>query len=196
MEEEIRTDGESWIEPRAQDYDDKKEVEELMHGINESLTFTPVSIAVMTVSDTRTPETDTSGDILAQRLQDAGHHLAARCIVTDDKDKIAAQVQSWIDDPQIDVVISTGGTGLTGRDTTPELSRSLKKPLKDFRSFFIRSVFNRSACRRCNRGPSPDWPITLSFSPCPAPMVRSKMAGTKSSRFNSIAVTSHAIWSS
>ena len=65
---EIRTDGESWIEPRAQDYDDE-EVEELMHGINESLTFTPVSIAVMTVSDTRTPETDTSGDILAQRLQ-------------------------------------------------------------------------------------------------------------------------------
>ena len=67
-----------------------------MHGINESLAFVPVSIAVMTVSDTRTPDTDSSGDILAQRVQDAGHNLAARTIVTDDKEKIAAQMKSWI----------------------------------------------------------------------------------------------------
>ena len=127
-----------------------------MHGINESRHSRGIG-AVMTVSDTRTPETDTSGDILAQRLQDAGHHLAARCIVTDDKDKIAAQVQSWIDDPQIDVVISTGGTGLTGRDTTPEaLSPLFEKTIEGFSVIFHQVSFNRSACRRCNHGPSPD----------------------------------------
>ena len=113
-----------------------------MHGINQNLTFTPVNIAVMTVSDTRTPETDTSGDILAERLTTAGHQLAARCIVSDDKEKIAAQVQSWIDDSQIDVVISTGGTGLTGRDTTPEAITPLfEKTIEGFSVIFHQVSF-------------------------------------------------------
>ncbi|MDA8775917.1 molybdenum cofactor biosynthesis protein B [Alphaproteobacteria bacterium] len=113
-----------------------------MHGINESLAFVPVSIAVMTVSDTRTPDTDSSGDILAQRVQDAGHNLAARTIVTDDKEKITAQMKSWIAAPEIDVVISTGGTGLTGRDTTPEAITPLfEKTIEGFSVIFHQVSF-------------------------------------------------------
>lgn len=89
-------------------------------AIDETRPFIPINIAVLTVSDTRTPETDTSGDILAQRVTDAGHHLAARAIIRDDAALLAAQFEAWIDDPAIDAIISTGGTGLTGRDVTPE----------------------------------------------------------------------------
>lgn len=91
-----------------------------MFGINESLEFKPVRIAILVVSDTRTLETDTSGATLVQRLEDAGHVLAAREIVTDDKPVIRNIVQGWIANPEIDVVITSGGTGLTGRDVTPE----------------------------------------------------------------------------
>ncbi|MEQ5786516.1 molybdenum cofactor biosynthesis protein B [Erythrobacter sp. NFXS35] len=89
-------------------------------AIDETLTFKPINIAVLTVSDTRTPDTDSSGDILAERVTGAGHNLAARAIVKDDAASLAAQFEAWIDDPAIDAVISTGGTGLTGRDVTPE----------------------------------------------------------------------------
>ena len=82
--------------------------------------FLPVRIAVLTVSDTRTANTDSSGAWLAAAIQGAGHALAARAIVPDDVREIGAAVQSWIDDPAVDVVITTGGTGLTGRDVTPE----------------------------------------------------------------------------
>ena len=91
-----------------------------MAGIDESLSFVAVNIAVLTVSDTRTPEDDKSGDILAARLSGAGHNLADRAIVTDDADLIIAALNRWIDDDGIDVVIATGGTGVTGRDVTPE----------------------------------------------------------------------------
>ncbi|HYI65074.1 MAG TPA: molybdenum cofactor biosynthesis protein B [Allosphingosinicella sp.] len=80
----------------------------------------PVRIAVLTVSDTRTLETDGSGGYLARAIEDAGHVLAARLIVPDDKESIRAAVKGWIGDPGTDVVITTGGTGLTGRDVTPE----------------------------------------------------------------------------
>ena len=89
-------------------------------AIDETRTFRPINIAVLTVSDTRTAENDTSGDILAARVTGAGHNLAARMIVRDDAKVLAAQFEAWIDDPQIDAVVSTGGTGLTGRDVTPE----------------------------------------------------------------------------
>lgn len=89
-------------------------------AIDETRTFRPINIAVLTVSDTRTPETDTSGDILAQRVTGAGHNLAVRMIVKDDAASLAAQFEAWIDDPAIDAIVSTGGTGLTGRDVTPE----------------------------------------------------------------------------
>lgn len=91
-----------------------------MPGIDESLKFTPVGIAVLTVSDTREPDTDTSGNILAERIESAGHRLAGRLIVPDDETQIRTAVLEWIDNANIDVVITTGGTGLTGRDVTPE----------------------------------------------------------------------------
>ena len=81
--------------------------------------FVPVRIAVLTVSDTRTSETDSSGAWLGGAIEVAGHVLVARAIVPDDKARIAAAVQGWIDDPAVDAVITTGGTGLTGRDVTP-----------------------------------------------------------------------------
>ncbi len=87
---------------------------------NPSRAFAPVNIAVVTVSDSRTPATDTSGDLLQQRLTDAGHILAARTIVRDDQPAIVEQLRTWIADPAIEVVLATGGTGVTGRDVTPE----------------------------------------------------------------------------
>ncbi len=96
-----------------------------MSKIDESIKFIPVRIAVMTVSDTRDASNDTSGDTLAKRIEDAGHILAARTLLRDDKDQIRAQLQKWIDDPQIDAVITTGGTGLTGRDVTVEAMKPL-----------------------------------------------------------------------
>jgi len=95
-------------------------------AIDESLLFIPINIAVLTVSDTRTRETDTSGDILAARVKGAGHNLAARMIVKDDAALLTAQFEAWIDDPDVDAVVSTGGTGLTGRDVTPEALAMVK----------------------------------------------------------------------
>ena len=89
-------------------------------SIDESRTFLPVRIAVLTVSDTRTLDDDRSGDALVQRLTAAGHVLADRMIVKDDVDLIEAQIRTWVADETVDVVLSTGGTGVTGRDTTPE----------------------------------------------------------------------------
>ena len=91
-----------------------------MPGIDESRAFIPLKIAVLTVSDTRSLEEDKSGATLAERIGKAGHAVAARAIVTDDVEKIRTQVKAWIADPGIDVIISTGGTGFTGRDVTPE----------------------------------------------------------------------------
>lgn len=91
-----------------------------MFGINEKIDFVAINIAVMTVSDTRTELEDKSGDTLVDRLQGAGHNLAARAIIKDETDAIISQLQLWIDDPKIDAVLATGGTGVTGRDVTPE----------------------------------------------------------------------------
>jgi molybdopterin adenylyltransferase len=91
-----------------------------MSRIDETRPFIPVGIAVLTVSDTRTAADDRSGDTLAERIAGAGHRLAARAIVADDKAAIAAQVRNWVADTGIDVVITTGGTGFTGRDVTPD----------------------------------------------------------------------------
>ena len=105
--------------------------------IDESLSFLPVRIAVLTVSDSRTHETDTSGAILADRLTKAGHILADRAIVTDDVERIVAQLHGWIDDPEVDCVISTGGTGLTGLDVTPEaFARVRDKEIEGFGELF------------------------------------------------------------
>jgi molybdenum cofactor biosynthesis protein B len=106
--------------------------------------FLPVRIAVMTVSDTRSRVDDASGDTLEARIREAGHAVAARIIVPDDREKIAAQLRRWIDDPGVDVVISTGGTGLTGRDVTPEAFRSVfEKEIDGFAVLFHRISFEK-----------------------------------------------------
>lgn len=108
-----------------------------MAGIDESLPFTPVRIAVLVVSDTRTLETDTSGKTLAARLTQAGHTLIERAIVADDIPALRARVQGWIDDTYVDVVITTGGTGLTGRDVTVEaLTPLFEKTIDGFSVIF------------------------------------------------------------
>lgn len=105
--------------------------------IDESLTFLPVRIAVLTVSDTRTLADDRSGNTLVERLQDAGHILAAREIVKDDVGVIVEQLAEWIDDPDVDCVITTGGTGITGRDVTPEaLAEVCEKEIPGFGELF------------------------------------------------------------
>ena len=96
-------------------------------AINPDRPFKPVSIALLTVSDTRGPDEDTSGDILAERIRAAGHTLAARAIEKDDADVIVTRLNNWIDDPAIDAIVSTGGTGLTGRDVTPEALDRVKE---------------------------------------------------------------------
>jgi molybdenum cofactor biosynthesis protein B len=96
-----------------------------MAGIDQNLPFHPLRIAVLTVSDTRSEETDRSGALLAERLTAAGHQLAAKAIVTDEVDAIRAQVQAWADDPVVDVILSTGGTGFAPRDITPEAVKPL-----------------------------------------------------------------------
>ncbi|HYJ53537.1 MAG TPA: molybdenum cofactor synthesis domain-containing protein [Allosphingosinicella sp.] len=96
-----------------------------MAGIDESLDFHPLRIAVLTISDTRDEESDTSGALLAERLQAAGHELAGRAFVADEIEAIANQVQAWADDPGIDLILTTGGTGFAPRDVTPEAIRPL-----------------------------------------------------------------------
>ena len=108
-----------------------------MSRIDESLEFIPVRIAVLTVSDTRDLSQDRSGDVLVSRIEAAGHHLAARLILRDERTDIAAQLRAWIADPGIDVVISTGGTGLTGRDVTVEAHRDVyEKEIDAFGTVF------------------------------------------------------------
>src|SRR5438270_1671750 len=108
-----------------------------MPGIDQSRQFIPLRIAVLTVSDTRSLAEDKSGATLAERIEKAGHGVGARAIVTDDVDKIRAQVKAWIADPAIDVIISTGGTGFTGRDVTPEALEPLfEKRMDGFSTVF------------------------------------------------------------
>ncbi len=106
-------------------------------AIDTERTFKPINIALLTVSDTRGPEEDTSGDILVQRIKDAGHKLVARAIEKDDAARIANRLNNWIDDRKIDAIVSTGGTGLTGRDVTPEaLDRIKDKEIPGFGELF------------------------------------------------------------
>jgi molybdenum cofactor biosynthesis protein B len=108
-----------------------------MAHLDESRPFIPVNIAVLTVSDTRTLENDSSGATLAERIVKAGHKLAARVIEKDDVPAIEKHLRAWIADPEIDVVITTGGTGITGRDVTPEaFERVLEKRIEGFGELF------------------------------------------------------------
>ena len=108
-----------------------------MPGIDEQVRFRPLNIAILTVSDTRTQADDKSGDTLVGRLSEAGHFLADRAIVKDDIAAITGKLKTWIDDPLVDVVIATGGTGVTGRDVTPEaFAQVYEKEIAGFGELF------------------------------------------------------------
>jgi molybdenum cofactor biosynthesis protein B len=108
-----------------------------MPGIDEKRPFVPLKIAVLTVSDTRELADDKSGATLAERIEKAGHAVAARAIVADDIDDIQMQMRTWIGDPAIDIIVSTGGTGFTGRDVTPEAVEPLfEKRMEGFSIVF------------------------------------------------------------
>jgi molybdenum cofactor biosynthesis protein B len=109
-----------------------------MPGIDETRHFIPLKIAVLTVSDTRDLADDKSGATLAKRIAKSGHTVADRAIVTDDVEKIRARIKAWIADPAIDVIVSTGGTGFTGRDVTPEAVEPLfEKRMEGFATLFL-----------------------------------------------------------
>jgi molybdenum cofactor biosynthesis protein B len=112
-------------------------------GIDPARTFYPVHIAVLTISDTRTAATDTSGGLLADRLHAAGHRLAGRVIVPDEIEAIRRQVAAWAADPDIDVILTTGGTGFSPRDVTPEAIRPLLT--RDMEGFAV--VFHQASYR-------------------------------------------------
>jgi molybdopterin adenylyltransferase len=115
-----------------------------MPGIDPGRAFRPLNIAVLTVSDSRSLAEDRSGDLLVERLTAAGHRLADRALVVDDAARIADQLRAWVADPVIDVVISTGGTGVTGRDVTPEaLERVAEKLIPGFGELFRLISFNK-----------------------------------------------------
>ncbi len=108
-----------------------------MSRIDDTRDFIPVRIAVLTVSDSRGPEDDRSGDTLVARIESAGHRLFARAIVQDERAQIAGKLREWIENPDVDVVISTGGTGLTGRDVTVEAHRDVyEKEIEAFGTVF------------------------------------------------------------
>ena len=105
--------------------------------IDKSITFVQVNIAILTVSDSRKADDDRSGDLLVGRVQEDGHNLAGRAIVTDDFDAITKQLRSWVQDKAVDVIVATGGTGLTGRDGTPEAFRAIfEKEIEGFGELF------------------------------------------------------------
>ena len=109
-----------------------------MPGIDESKQFVPLKFAVLTISDTRSLKDDKSGALLVQRIVSAGHFISERSLVPDDVQAIRARVKAWIADPMIDVVITTGGTGFTGRDVTPEaIEPLLEKRMEGFSTLFV-----------------------------------------------------------
>ena len=113
-----------------------------MAGIDESLTFYPLRIAVLTVSDTRDEQTDKSGALLAERLQEAGHELAGKAIVKDEVEAIRMQVKRWAEAEDVDLIISTGGTGFAPRDVTPEAVKPLfRREMDGFSTIFHQASF-------------------------------------------------------
>lgn len=111
--------------------------QEVLLPLDETRIFKPVNIALLTVSDTRTVDDDSSGNLLAERIVGAGHKIVERAILRDDAALLTARLHNWIDDERVDVIISTGGTGLTGRDVTPEaLDRVKSKDIPGFGELF------------------------------------------------------------
>ena len=113
-----------------------------MPGVDEDLTFYPLRIAVLTISDTRDESSDKSGALLVQSLTGAGHELAGKAIVRDETDAIRSQVRQWVGDPHVDIIISTGGTGFAPRDVTPEAVKPLfRREMDGFSVLFHQASF-------------------------------------------------------
>jgi len=152
-----------------------------MHRIDESRPFLPVKIAILTVSDSRTAAEDRSGDTLQRLIQEDGHEVARREICRDDVETIAAFLESCIQDPGVDVVITTGGTGVTGRDITPEaFNRVVEKQIEGLGELFRMLSYQKIGTSTCSRGPwaaPPRVPISLR---CPARPVPARTAGRTS----------------
>ncbi len=153
--------------------------------------FIPVRIAVLTVSDTRSIADDRSGETLVERIGEAGHSLAARDIVTDDIEEIRAMVRRWIGDPSIDVVITTGGTGFTGRDVTPEAIEPLfEKRMDGFSEVFHRISYDKIGTSTIQSRARPAAsPARPSSSCCPARPAPAATPGTASSTASSTTAT-------
>jgi molybdenum cofactor synthesis domain-containing protein len=148
-----------------------------MTRFDETRPFIPVRIAVLTVSDTRTTKTDKSGPLLASLIKEAGHELAAHAIAEDNVKAIRKQVKRWIKDPEVDVVITTGGTGFTGRDVTPEA---------------VRPLFDKEIEGFCSHAPAVGSPRAPIFSRCPDRLGLARMRGTAFSRPSSTIVIAPA----
>lgn len=132
-----------------------------------------LAIALLTVSDRRSLNDDPSGDALQQRLLEDGHQLAERCLVPDDRYRIRAEISRWIADPAVQVVLSSGGTGLTGRDGTPEaVAPLLDKTIDGFGELFRVLSLRRLAPVPCRADVWRGWPTAPSCSFCPAPLMR------------------------
>ncbi len=152
-----------------------------MGRIDESKDFIPVRIAVLTVSDTRTLAEDRSGDTLVERLTAAGHVLAARDVVTDDRDRIAARLRDWIADPQVDVILTTGGTGLTGRDVTVEAHRDVyEKEIEAFATVFTIVSMQKIGTSAVQSRATGRVAAASTCLPCPAAPAPAGMPGMKS----------------
>ena len=158
-------------------------------------TFLSLNIAVLTVSDSRTLETDDSGALLVERISGAGHALHERLLEPDHRYRIRAVVSRWIADEEVDAVITTGGTGLTGRDGTPEaVEPLLDKQIEGFGEMFrvlsYEDIGTSTLQSRCLAG----WPTALSCSACPARATPWPRAGTSSSRRSSTRAPAPATW--
>jgi molybdenum cofactor biosynthesis protein B len=165
-----------------------------MSRIDESRPFHPVRIAVLAVSDTRSLSEDTSGAVLVERLTEAGHTLAARHILPDERDQIADQLRAWVADPGIDVIITTGGTGLTGRDVTVEAHRDVyEKEIEAFATVFTMVSMQKIGTSAVQSRATGGVANGTYFSRCPDRRGRARMRGTRSSNGSSTIATVPAI---
>ncbi len=169
-----------------------------MPGLDQTRQFVPLKIAVLTVSDTRSLADDKSGATLAERIEKAGHPLAGRAIVQDDVEAIRAQLRAWIADPAIDAIITTGGTGFTGRDVTPEAAEALfEKRMEGFSTAFHMVSYPKIGSSTIqSRATAGVAELRPSSSACRARPAPAAMPGMRSWCTNSITASGRAISSS
>ena len=167
----------------------------LMSSIDLTRNFIPLSIAILTMSDTRSMALDRSGSLLSERITNSGHQLADRKIVIDDLDKIRQTISAWIDDRTVDVIITTGGTGFTGRDVTPEAIEPLfeKRMNGFFPTYFIKFRLKKLEHQLSSHGLPPELQEKLLFFVCLDHREPAKMVGMESFAISWTIVSAHAI---